>query len=56
MHDHFEEGDGGDTDVLEVSWGGAPGFGIENGLLEGFRVGVEGVPVGIDEGDGVFEL
>ena len=56
MHDHFEEGDGGDADVSEVGWGGAPGFGAEDGFLEGFGVGVESVSVGIDEGDGIFEF
>ena len=56
MHDHFEEGDGGDADGFEVVGIGAPGMVVILGLLVGGIVAVEGVAVEIDEFDGVFEL
>ena len=48
MHDHLEEGDGGDADVLEVARVLLPGFGVADGFLFGVVVGVEGVAVGVD--------
>ena len=56
MHNHLDEGDGGDADVLEVVRIFAPWMGGLNGFLLVRVVAVEGVTVGIDELDGVFEL
>lgn len=56
MHDHFQQGDGGDADVFEVVRVFAPGGVVGDGFLFVGVVGVEGVAVGVDEFDGVFEL
>lgn len=56
MHDHFEEGDGGDADVFEVVWVGSPGASIIFGFDGGGVVGIEGVAGGICKGDGVFKF
>lgn len=56
MHDHLEEGDGGDSHVLEVVGVGSPWFGIVDFFLLGRVVGVEGVSLGVDQLDVVVEL
>ena len=48
MHDHFEEGDGGDADVFEVVRVLFPGFRFADCSLVRGIVGVEGVAVGVD--------
>lgn len=56
MHDHLEEGDGRDADILEVVGIGAPWFcGIDLLLLVG-GVGIKCIAVGVDEFDVVVEL
>jgi hypothetical protein len=56
VHDHLEEGDGGDSDVFEVVRVGLPGFGFLNCFLLGGVVCVEGVAVRVDEFDIIVEL
>lgn len=56
MHDHFEEGDGGDADVFEVIGIIFPGAFVGYGFLFFFIVAVEGVAVGVYELDCVFQL
>lgn len=56
MHDHLEEGDGGDADILEVVGVFAPWVSFLDGFLLFGVVAVEGVAVGVDELDGVLEL
>lgn len=48
MHDHFEEGDGGDADILEVMRVFLPGFSFADGFLVIGVIGIEGVAVGVD--------
>lgn len=56
MHDHFQESDGGDADVFEVVGVFGPGAGGIEGFVRFFIVLVEGVSLGVDEVDGVFEF
>jgi len=56
MHDHFNESDGGDADVFEVIWIGAPWASIILGLDGGGVVSIERVTFGICESDGVLQL
>jgi len=56
VHDHLEEGHGGDADVLEIFRVATPWSGIIDGFLIGFRVVVESVAMRVDELDGVLEL
>ena len=56
MHDHFEEGDGGDADVLEVVRVVLPGSLASDGILFFFVVAIKRVSVGIYKFDGVFEF
>lgn len=56
MHNHLDEGDGGNADVLEVVGVFAPWRGGLDGFLLVGVVAVEGVTVGVDELDGIFEL
>lgn len=56
MHDHFEQGDGGDADILEVAGVAAPGSGVVDDFLVDLGVVVESVAVRVDELDGVLEL
>ena len=56
MHDHFQEGDGGDADVFEVVWVAAPWVEVVDCFLLRGCVGVEGIAVGVCEVDGIVEL
>lgn len=56
MHDHFEEGDGGDADVFEVIGIIFPRAFVGYGFLFFFIVAVEGVSVGVYKLDCVFQL
>lgn len=56
MHDHFEEGDGGDADMFEVMGVLFPGAGFSDSFLFGRLIGIESVALRVDELDGVFEF
>ena len=56
VHDHFEQGDGGDADVLEVVGVFAPGLGGGLGSVVGGGGAIQSVTLGIDELDQVFCL
>lgn len=56
MHDHLQQGDGGDSHGFEVLRVFGPGAGGVQGLVCFFIVLVEGVSLGVDEVDGVFEF
>lgn len=47
MHDHFEQGDGGDADGFEVVGIFAPETGFVFGFDGGGVVGIEGVAGGV---------
>jgi hypothetical protein len=56
VHDHLEEGDGRDADILEMVGVGSPWLCISDGSLFGGIVGVEGIFLRINELDVVVEL
>lgn len=56
MHDHLQHCDGGYPDVFEVVRVVRPGPRIVEGFVCFFIVLVEGVAVGVDEGDGIVEF
>lgn len=56
MHYHFEEGHGRYADILEVVGIFSPGLAIPNCLLLSSVIGVEGIAVGFDQLNSVFEL
>ena len=56
MHNHLEEGDGGNSNIFEVMGIGFPWLFLPDEILFLFIVTVQSVPVGIDELDAVLEL
>ena len=56
MHDHLEECDGRDADILEVVGIGSPWLCVSDGFLLGGIVSVEGIFLRVNELDVVVEL
>lgn len=56
MHDHFEKGDSGYVNSLEVTRVFPPWLFLCDGLLLCLVVAIEGIAVRIDQLDGVFKL
>ncbi len=51
MHNHFQQCNGGDSDILKVIWVLLPWFGVVLGFLLGGGVVVEGIAGGVEEFD-----
>lgn len=56
MHDHLDEGNGADADVLEVVGVFLPWSRVEEGFVGGWVEGVESVTLRVEDGDGVLSL
>lgn len=56
MHNHFQQGNGGNAYILKIVRVPLPRLIVPNDLLLSILIGVEGITVDIDELDSVLKL